>query len=344
MSKDEARPKCCLCNMPNKQFVDGTGEPAHNPSPFVASEEDSGQQGNRFTNWVRDLGEEVMGFADFLANDLPGMSGNVLGGLNRSSGRSNRNRGSFVPPIFGPRRNNANPANNSGSRNGTERRSNSRTWSSFNWGTNSSSNNGTNMPNYSNTNPYNQLRPGTQIITQHLTNNPHLNGQRGQVLEYNPSTLRYLVQLQTNITDFISGENNAALVSIKPVNLLQTGVWVLIHGLQSQPRLNGKQGVVTAYHRERNRYAIEVRNGVGNPLFGSTGNGREVSLQPVNIRFRNGTCVRLEGLQRAPQWNGKYGHIVGWVEDDSGESGSGRYEVRLSRQYAVRVKMDNVRL
>jgi len=124
--------------------------------------------------------------------------------------------------------------------------------------------------------------------------------------------------------------------AIKPVNLLQTGVKVKIHGLQTQPQLNGKVGTIRGFSRQRQRYIVQL-----SVLLCPT---REISLQPINIRIGNGMCVRLEGLQRTPQWNGKYGTIVGWVEDDSGTSGSGRYEVRLSRQYAVRVKMENVRL
>jgi len=371
-------PKCCLCNTVNEQFVDGTGdEPAHNPSPYVASEDPGGTEtGGRFSNWIREMSEEASGFIEFLANDL------------RESGAFPFNVG---PPIRGRSNRNNNTAGRSSSgrasssttgSSANNRRRSSRGFNPFfgrNVGTSSSTNSGgaNASPNSSatsppflgippifgnqssarfrrsstgtgarrnnaggtnvNINPFNQMRPGTRVITQHLVNSPNLNGRRGSVVQYQPQSGRYLVQLESDIASIISGEHRTSPVAIKPANLLQTGVKVKIHGLQSQPRLNGKEGTVSAYSHERNRYVVEV----GASLFSSP---REISIKPINIRIPNGMCVRLEGLQRTPQWNGKYGTIAGWVEDESGESGSARYEVRLSRQYAVRVKMENVRL
>ena len=175
--------------------------------------------------------------------------------------------------------------------------------------------------------------PGTEVVTHGLVGSPHLNHKRGVVMQYYPHSGRYLIQLESTIPSFIAG--NVAPVAIKPENLLQT-TKVKIHGLRSQPNLNGKTGVICAYSKERNRYVVKV-----DFLLAPT---REVSLQPSNIRIPNGTLVRLEGLQQASQWNGKYGTIARWVESDSGTPGGGRYEIRLSRQYGVRVKMDNVRL
>lgn len=178
------------------------------------------------------------------------------------------------------------------------------------------------------------MRRGTQVTTQNLVNSPHLNGQAGSIVQYQPSTQRYQVQLEASVTNFMN-HNMQGPVAIKPENLLQTPK-IKIHGLQSQPNLNGKEGTIIGYSRQRDRYVVEV-----DYLLSPS---REISIKPTNIRIPSGTCVRLEGLQRTPQWNGKYGTIVGWVEDGSGTSGSGRYEVCLSRQYAVRVRMENVRL
>ena len=131
----------------------------------------------------------------------------------------------------------------------------------------------------------------------------------------------------------------SAPVAIKPENILQTAK-VKIHGLQSQPNLNGSTGTICSYSKERNRYVVKV-----DFMLAPT---REISIQPCNILIPNGTCIRLEGLQQASQWNGKYGTIARWVENNESSgtttAGGGRYEVRLSRQYGVRVKMENVRL
>ena len=178
------------------------------------------------------------------------------------------------------------------------------------------------------------MRPGTQIVTQHLVNSPQLNGRQGTILQYQPDTRRYLVQFQTDVSAFVAGDN--APVAIKPQNLLQT-TKVKIHGLQSQPQLNGKEGTIKAFSHQRNRYVVKV-----DYLLSPT---REIAIQPTNMRIPNGTCVRLEGLQRTPHWNGKYGTIVRWVDDRNNVTGTlGRYEVALSRQYAVRVRAENVRL
>lgn len=214
----------------------------------------------------------------------------------RSSGSASPNHGttpSFVPSLFG-----------------------NRTGPEQSWQSSYTNSNG---------NPFNQIRAGTQIVTHHLVNSPHLNGQRGIVLNYQPGSGRYFIQFQSNLSDFIAG--SASPVAIKPENLLQT-IKVKIRGLQSQPDLNGKEGTIFSYSRERNRYLVQV-----DYLLSPT---REISIQPTNIQIPNGTCVRLEGLERASQWNGRYGTVVGWV--------NGRYEVCLSRQYGVRVKMENVRL
>ena len=331
--------KCCLCNTINKQFVDNNNNtPAHNPSPYVASSDaaDTVRGGNRFTNWFRGVGEEAGEFLDFLQSELRqpafGRSGNGNNRSNNTNGQSGR-RG-FVPPLFGQWSRSNSSRGNSNSANGSStfvppffrNRNSNHTGSQQTWATSNTDN------TTSNGNPFNRLRPGTQIVTQHLVNAPHLNHQRGAILRYQPQSSRYLVQLQSDIGSFISGE--AAPVAIKPENLLQT-VKVKIHGLRSQQSLNGKEGTVIGYSRERNRYVVKV-----DYLFSDS---REISLKPINIRIPNGTIVRLEGLEQASQWNGKYGTIIKWVGDANG-SVAGRYEVCLSRQYGVRVKLENVRL
>lgn len=331
--KDEG-PKCCLCNAVNQQFLDGTGTPAHNPSPHVASEDPAEEVGNRFTNWFREVSEEASGFMESLTSEFNraraanverrSRNGSFFG--SRNNARRNAHGASQTTTFGG-----ANPPFGTtgtmpfdiSSLFGNPPHS-PHTWSSAFAGT------------HSNTNPFNQMRPGTQVTTQHLDRRPELNGQRGHVLSYQPGSARYLIQFQSIPANFITGNSSATPVAIKPANLLQTGVKVKIHGLQTQPQLNGKVGTVGAYSQARNRYVVQL-TALLSPR-------REVSLQPINIRIGNGTCVRLEGLRQTPQWNGKYGTIAGWVEDESGASGSGRYEVRLSRQYAVRVKMEHVRL
>ena len=311
------RPKCCLCNTVNTQFVDGNNSaPLHNPSPYVASEDatdnnnNNGGTGNRFTNWFRGFGEEVNDFIqNEVRNNLPGGRDR---GNNNNGRQQNQNNNPFVPPFF--------PGTQQQQQQSRDRGASS----------------------YTNNNTANQIRPGTKVMTQNLVNAPHLNQQRGVILRYQPQSSRYLVQLQSvNISGHLS---DVQPLAIKPQNLLQV-IKVKISKLQSQTQLNGKEGTILSYSVERNRYMVRVQYFLAE--------AREVSLQPKNIRIPIGTCVRLEGLETASQWNGKYGTIVRWVEDaTSGSSStssfsfssSGRYEVCLSRQYGVLAKPDNVRL
>jgi hypothetical protein len=342
-ARSEENCKCCLCNTVNKKFVDGNGDPAHNPSPYIAMDDPSDTGGNRFTHFLRDIGEEASGFMNFLRSEFRDHLG--VGGpftptrnnrnINNSEqrGRSNggsdnpspnrRRASSFVPPLFG-------------SWNSSYGTSSSGTAPPFlpPFFRNQSSHQQTSgsSPFNSNANPFNLLQPGTQVVTQNLVHSPHLNRQRGVVLQYQPRSARYLVRLESDISSFITG--HLAPVAIRPENLLQTAK-VKIQGLRTEPTLNGKEATICAYSRSTNRYIVKVDHLLST---------REISIQPTNIRLPNGTVIRLEGLQQASQWNGKYGTIICFVEDTSGTAGSGRYEVGLSRQYGVRVKIENVRL
>ncbi|KAL3822482.1 hypothetical protein ACHAXA_002500 [Cyclostephanos tholiformis] len=311
--------KCCLCNQVNKKFVDGDGHPAHNPTPYIAIDDPSDTGGNRFAHFFRNIGEEASGFINSLHNEFRDhFSNRNSGSLEQMGGAGpNRMTTSFVPPFFGSRT----PSYGTDS---------SRTAPLFEapFFRNPRSQQHT---SFSNSNPFNLLRPGTRVVTQNLVQSPHLNCRGGTVLKYQPQSARYLVQLESDVSSFIAG--SMAPVAIRPENLLQTAK-IQIRGLRTEPTLNGKEATICSYSRVTNRYVVKVNH------FLST---REISIQASNIRVPNGTLVRLEGLQQASQWNGKYGTVTNFVEDTNDSEGSGRYEVRLSRQYGVRVKIDNVR-
>mmetsp|Transcript_24545 Transcript_24545/g.52114 ORF Transcript_24545/g.52114 Transcript_24545/m.52114 type:complete len:469 (-) Transcript_24545:17-1423(-) len=170
---------------------------------------------------------------------------------------------------------------------------------------------------------FNTFPNGTPVILRNLVNSSHLNGKEGKILRYLPTSASYLVQLD-------SGSQSP--VAVKQDNILQQ-VKITIRGIQSQPHLNGRAAIVCSHDRERNRYIVKFTrlSSIG------TGCNREISIQPCNMHIPEGTTVRLEGLTRHSQWNGKWGKVVR-LDDD------GRYEVRISRLYSVRVKMENVRL
>jgi hypothetical protein len=286
-------PKCCLCNTVVEQFVDETGEPAHNPTPFVAEDEgedrgffdwffhrgrDGGAdaQNNEAANVPNDM-NGAMEFLERMAQQggsVMGMDASVLldqlrfgGGFGfpgtdqtgRANNNSNRNNGFDFGRMF-QEWGGAGPF-------GAARRSN---------GTASEG-------------PFNQIRSGTPIIIQDLVNSPHLNGQRGKVQQFNQQTERYLINL----------DSNNVTIALKPENILQVPT-VKILGLVSQPLFNGRDGTIVSYNKERNRYVVRVS------LPNET---KEISIKASNIRIPDLTRVRLEGLESQPQWNGRYGEF-----------------------------------
>ncbi|KAL7511119.1 hypothetical protein ACHAXN_009328 [Cyclotella atomus] len=310
-------PKCCLCNTVVKQFVDGQGEPAHNPEPFVADEEDD----KGFFDWFfrRGRGGNDSESAENGSNDMNG----AMEFLERMAQQGGSVMGLDASVLLDQLR--------------------------FGGGF------GMNFPhvqtetatieamvtiavdltlaacfksgevlvhlagrstNATNDGPFNQILPDTPVVIQDLVNSPHLNGQRGKVNQYNQQTERYLIKL----------DSNNVTIALKPENILQV-LTIKILGLVSQPLFNGKEGTIVSYNKDRNRYVVRVS------LPNET---KEISIKAQNIRIPDLSRVRLEGLENQPQWNGRYGTIMKWED--------GRYEVKISHTYSVRVKVENVRL
>jgi len=359
---EQRPPKCCLCNAINEKFVDVEGQPVHNPEPFVASEENNDQGGSSFSigsmsfnpenftmeniqQWIRDtLPSEltndpnfVRQFSESVFNGGPGGAVPFPQGRGGPFQPGGFNLGGVFQRIFG-----GNGAGNQSSAGAT------------------SPNNNSEANNYNGVGPpFNEIRQGTPIVTQNLVNSPELNGRHGQIVRFDSVNGRYLVRLQPSTRNQSSGSSpSTTTVAMRPENLLQMAR-VQVHGLRSEPQLNGLEGTIRSYSSERDRYVVRVAY-VDPEVFRSLPPDMqlEVSLHPPetrdisvscnNIRIPVGTHVRLEGLEQRVQWNGKYGRIVKWVggDENSGEGGggNGRYEVRLSRQYAVLVKPQNVRL
>jgi hypothetical protein len=348
-----------LCNVVNEKFVDVHGKPIHNPQPFVASDEDNNNNegGSSFgigsmsfnpgnftleniqrvmmenlpeeltmsnPDFVRQLSQQMMN-----QGGSNGSDGGSAAGTFQFPGAANNNFGEMFQRIFGGSNNNDDDASPI-----------------------APSNNDAEVvigP------PYNEIREGTPIVTQNLVNSAELNGRHGQILRFDSSNGRYLVRLRPSS----SSPSPATTVAIKPENLLQI-IQVKVHGLQSQPHLNGCDGTILSYSSERDRYVVRVA--YRDPeVFQSLPphmqlevslhppETRDISVSSSNICIPVGTYVRLEGLEQRSQWNGRYGRVIKWVDnggDGEGRSGGvgGRYEVRLSRQYAVLVKPQNVRL
>jgi hypothetical protein len=172
------------------------------------------------------------------------------------------------------------------------------------------------MPTYQHPKRYDAIPNGTIVSLVGLVNKPDRNGDRGEVVDYDPSARRYTVAI----------EDSDEVLRVKPDNLLQH-VHVTVQNLQSKPELNGKRGTVIRFDEHTCRYNVFIMD-----------TGKTVSLKPENVILGNGTVARIVGLQAKPELNGQYGTIKMWIRE------SNRYDVQLTADQIVRIKTEALRL
>eukprot|EP00550_Attheya_septentrionalis_P003793 CAMPEP_0198285470 /NCGR_PEP_ID=MMETSP1449-20131203/4733_1 /TAXON_ID=420275 /ORGANISM="Attheya septentrionalis, Strain CCMP2084" /LENGTH=396 /DNA_ID=CAMNT_0043982879 /DNA_START=137 /DNA_END=1327 /DNA_ORIENTATION=- len=163
---------------------------------------------------------------------------------------------------------------------------------------------------------FDAIPSGTVVSLKELQNAPERNGDRGVVKQYIPQSGRYIVVL----------EDSEETMSVKPNNLLQH-VHVHIHDIQSQPELNGKTGTIIAWNPNKERYSIYVM-----------ALKKVVSIKPGNVVLETGTVGQITNLQSKPELNGKWGTVKDWIRE------SNKYDVQLSPQHVIRIKVENMRV
>ena len=163
---------------------------------------------------------------------------------------------------------------------------------------------------------YDAIPTGTIVSLKGLVSRPEKNGDRGQIVQYDPASGRYVVQL----------EDTEETLKVKPSNLLQH-IHVKVHGLESRADLNGDQATVLAWDEGKERYNIYV-----------TRVSKCISLRPSNVVLEKGSVGRITGLQSKPELNGRWGTI------NSFSASTGRYDVQLSADKILRLKLDNIRI
>jgi len=161
---------------------------------------------------------------------------------------------------------------------------------------------------------YDTISQGTIVSLKGLQSRPERNGDRGEVRQYDQRSGRYIVEL----------EDTEETMSVKPTNLLQH-VHVKLHGLESKADWNGQRGTIIAWDPTKERYNIYVM-----------GLRKAVSLKPANCILENGTCGKITGLQSKPELNDTWGTIKDFNKE------SGRYDVQLSRDKILRLKLENI--
>lgn len=163
---------------------------------------------------------------------------------------------------------------------------------------------------------YDAIPSGTIVSLKELKSRPDRNGDRGQVLEYDDASSRYLVQV----------EDSDEILKVKADNLLQH-VHVTLQNIESQPTLNNAEGSIIAWNERKQRYNIYVMDA-----------SKTVSLKPSNVILKRGTVGKIVNLGSKPELNGTYGTIQQWHSD------SNRYDVQVNAQQVLRIKTDNIRV
>jgi curved DNA-binding protein CbpA len=161
---------------------------------------------------------------------------------------------------------------------------------------------------------YDAIHPGTIVSLKGLVNRSDRNGDRGQVVQYDPTSGRYIVQI----------EDSDETMKVKPSNLLQH-VHVTLHGLVNRPELNGRKGTIIAWDPRNERYNVYVMS-----------TSKIMSMKPSNIVLEDETVGQIVGLQAKPDLNGKWGTIKNFSPQ------SGRYDVQISADQILRLKLENI--
>ena len=96
-------------------------------------------------------------------------------------------------------------------------------------------------------------------------------------------------------------------------------------GLASKPELNGEEAYVVGFDAAKGRY--RVRHG------GNYRTGKPIGIKPDNLILSQGSAVIVEGLDAAPEWNGKRGLV------ESYDAAKGRYRLLVKRTKPLGVKV-----
>ena len=97
-------------------------------------------------------------------------------------------------------------------------------------------------------------------------------------------------------------------------------------GLASKPELNGEEVWVVGFDAAKGRYRVRHE--------GNSRTGKPIGIKPENLILYQGSAVIVEGLDAAPEWNGKRGLV------ESYDAAKGRYRLLVKgRAKALGVKV-----
>mmetsp|Transcript_14497 Transcript_14497/g.27373 ORF Transcript_14497/g.27373 Transcript_14497/m.27373 type:complete len:201 (-) Transcript_14497:185-787(-) len=165
--------------------------------------------------------------------------------------------------------------------------------------------------------PFNALDDGTRVRLQGLQKKPEMNGNMGIIEGYDHKTGRYIVKDIENQTSY----------KLKMANLQQNVVGAKITGMTSSQEFNGTKGTIIGYTGSEGRYWFRLPRHVKK---------KPAAVRPANVILPANTVVRIIGLTKAPQLNGK------WARIKEFEQSTGRYIVQISPQKSAKLKLGNV--
>lgn len=157
------------------------------------------------------------------------------------------------------------------------------------------------------------MRRGLQVRLAGIKAKPALNGTTGVVESFDAAAGRTVVLL-----------DGTAKAKFKQCNLIQMLPNVEVHGLKSQPLLNGNGVGIVDWDPEKLRYICQAKG------------GRTLSLRPANLIVPVGTVVAVVGLQSRPELNNLVGKVTWHHRDDA------RLLVQLPTDRQIKVRYENV--
>merc|ERR1719174_354461 len=162
---------------------------------------------------------------------------------------------------------------------------------------------------------FDEIPTGTKVVIQGLQSAPQHNGKEGAVQGYDAASQRYTIELP-------DGE-----VALKTTRLTVVVDNCRVTGITSKTELNGSRGRVVNYDPEKGRYTVVLQSGAA------------ISLAPANLILPEGTRAVVTGLQSesAAVFNEKRGLI------ESYDAQAERYQVKVSDDKALKIKLENVR-
>eukprot|EP00746_Dinoflagellata_sp_MGD_P127599 gnl/MRDRNA2_/MRDRNA2_62133_c1_seq1.p1 gnl/MRDRNA2_/MRDRNA2_62133_c1~~gnl/MRDRNA2_/MRDRNA2_62133_c1_seq1.p1 ORF type:complete len:448 (-),score=64.31 gnl/MRDRNA2_/MRDRNA2_62133_c1_seq1:41-1384(-) len=211
---------------------------------------------------------------------------------------------------------------------------------------------------------YDVLPKGTQVMIQGIQSQPELNGQKAKVEQFDSAKQRYtVIPERQDGKRFRRGQDSDVLdmdskcsVSVSTEKLVQL-VPVHVRGLTGQTMLNRCKGTITGCTDDNGRYIVEVRpdkSCIAKFPFTSSlpslptstyglyddqvaGGKTVVSLKPENVMLPRGVVVKVVGVFKQPELNGRRGKILSFDHEE------GRYSVQMSRSEIKQLKPDKLR-